>query len=365
MENIVIRIPMGASTADPEPAMNTIAASVVVPIRNEEKYIGTCLKSLLQQSLPRDSYEIIVVDGRSSDRSKEIVQEVGHDFPNVRCLDNPAAIAPVAMNIGIRNALGRIIIRADGHNFYPPTYIENCIKCLDQTGADNVGGPWLTVPADETFGARLVAAILSNPFGVGGSRFRTSQADGFVETVPFGAFRRELFDRIGMYNEKLVRNQDNELNARIIAAGGKIYQTSALQTEYHPVASFTELLRQIFKTSQWHVFSIRENKRFMGFRHLAPAGFVIVLATLLGLSLVSHLALLALLSLLTVYLVTGFCVAVSRSRDWGWPISLTMPFASLSFHLSYGLGTLVGLRYLFKSPSARPIRAGQPVNRAN
>jgi glycosyltransferase involved in cell wall biosynthesis len=355
--------------------MKTLAASVVVPIRNEEKYIGACLKSLLEQSLPCDSYEIIVVDGGSSDRSKEIVEEIQHDFPNVRCLDNPAAIAPAAMNIGIGNALGRIIIRADGHNFYPPTYIENCIKYLDQTGADNVGGPWLTVPADKTFGARLVAAILSNPFGVGGSRFRTSQADGFVETVPFGAFRRELFDRIGMYNERLVRNQDNELNARIIEAGGKIYQTSALRTEYHPVASFTELLIQIFKTSQWHVFSIRENKRSMGFRHLAPATFVLVILALLGLSLLgssllgsswlSRLPLLALISLLTVYLLTGFYVALGRSRDWGWGIVCIMPFASLCFHVSYGLGTLVGLRYLFKSPPASPIRSGQPVNKAS
>lgn len=355
--------------------MNTLAASVIVPIRNEEKYIATCLRSLLQQSLACDSYEIIVVDGRSSDRSKAIVEGIQHDFPNVRCLDNPAAIAPVAMNIGIRDARGKVIIRADGHNFYPHTYIENCIKYLDQTGADNVGGPWLTVPADETFGARLVAAILSNPFGVGGSRFRTSQADGFVETVPFGAFRRELFDRIGMYNEKLVRNQDNELNARILAAGGKIYQTSALQTEYHPIATFTGLLLQIFKTSQWHVFSIRENKRSMGFRHLAPAAFVLLILTLLGLALLGsslagatwlgRLPLLALISFLAVYLLTGFYVAVGRRRDWGWAIAGIMPFASFCFHLAYGLGTLVGLRYLFKAPPSAPIRSGQPVNKAD
>jgi glycosyltransferase involved in cell wall biosynthesis len=350
--------------------MNTIAASVVVPIRNEEKYIATCLKSLLQQSLPCESYEIIVVDGRSSDRSREIVEEIRRDFPNVYCLDNPAAIAPVAMNIGIRNARGHVIIRADGHNFYPHTYIENCVKYLDQTGADNVGGPWLTVPADNTFGARLVAAILSNPFGVGGSRFRTSQADGFVETVPFGAFRRELFDRIGFYNEKLVRNQDNELNARILAAGGKIYQTSALQTEYHPVATFTALLTQIFKTSQWHVFSIRENKSSMGFRHLAPAGFVLILFGLIGASLIGaswfgRLPQIALISFLAVYLLTGFYVALGRRRDWGWAIVATMPFATLCFHVAYGLGTLVGLRYLFKSPPSSPIRSGQPVNKAN
>jgi succinoglycan biosynthesis protein ExoA len=345
--------------------MNTIAASVVVPIRNEEKYIATCLKSLLQQSLPGDLYEIIVVDGRSSDRSKAIVEEIQRDFPNVRCLDNPAAIAPVAMNIGIRNARGQVIIRADGHNFYPPTYIENCIKYLDQTGADNVGGPWLTVPADNTFGARLVAAILSNPFGVGGSRFRTSQADGFVETVPFGAFRRELFDRIGMYNEKLVRNQDNELNARILEAGGRIYQTSALQTEYHPVATFSALLTQIFKTSQWHVFSIRENKHSMGFRHLAPAGFVLVLLALIGSSWLGRLPLIALMSFLAVYVLAGFYVAVGRRREWGWGIVRIMPFATLCFHFVYGLGTLAGLRYLFKSPPSSPIRSGQPVNRSS
>jgi glycosyltransferase involved in cell wall biosynthesis len=365
MENIVIRIPVGSTRSESERAMNTLAASVVVPIRNEEKYIATCLHSLLQQSVPCDLYEIIVVDGRSSDRSKQIVESIQNDFPNVRCLDNPAAIAPVAMNIGIRDAKGKVIIRADGHNFYPPTYIENCIKYLDQTGADNVGGPWLTVPADKTFGARLVAAILSNPFGVGGSRFRTSQADGFVETVPFGAFRRELFDRIGFYNEKLVRNQDNELNARILAAGGKVYQTSALQTEYHPVATFGGLLVQIFKTSQWHVFSIRENKNSMGFRHLAPAGFVLGILGLLGLSWFSSLAGIALIAILAVYLLTGFWVAIGRRREWGWGIVSVMPFASFCFHFAYGLGTLAGLRYLFKAPPSTPIRSGQPVNKTS
>jgi glycosyltransferase involved in cell wall biosynthesis len=361
----LISISARAGTSDPDTGMKSIEASVIVPIRNEEKYIRTCLQSLLRQSVPCDSYEIIVVDGRSSDRSREIVEEIQHDFPNVRCLDNPAAIAPVAMNIGIRNARGKVIIRADGHNFYPQTYIENCIKYLDQTGADNVGGPWLTVPADGTFGARLVAAILSNPFGVGGSRFRTSQVDGFVETVPFGAFRRELFDRIGLYNETLVRNQDNELNARILEAGGKIYQTSALQTEYHPVASFSGLLLQIFKTSQWHVFSIRENRRSMGFRHLAPAAFVLGVLALVGLSLFGRLPLIVLMSLLTVYLLTGFYVAVGRRRDWGLAVAGIMPFASLCFHFAYGLGTLVGLRYMFKAPSSNPIRPGRPVNKAS
>ena len=151
-----------------------------------------------------------------------------------------------------------------------------------KTGADNVGGPWRTVPSTNSFSARLVAAILTSPFGVGDSSFRTTAKEGYVETVPFGSFRRELFNRVGMYNEKLVRNQDVELNARIRMAGGRIYQTPALQTDYHPVAGFGELLGLTFRTSQWHLYSLSENVRSLGPRHFAPALFV---GAIIGLSL--------------------------------------------------------------------------------
>src|SRR5438445_620191 len=197
--------------------------SFVMPVRNEEEHIRASLQSLVEQSYPTSECEIIVVDGRSSDRTREIIGEIREGNPQVRCLDNPAGIVPTAMNIGIRAARGEVIIRADGHNVYPRDYAANCVKCLLKTGADNVGGPWVTVAADESFSARLVASVLSSPFGVGNSKFRTSREEGFVDTVPFGAFRREIFDRVGMYNEKLVRNQDNERNARIRKEGGKNY----------------------------------------------------------------------------------------------------------------------------------------------
>lgn len=336
--------------------------SVVIPIRNEANYISPCLRSFLHQTYPADRYEVLVVDGRSSDDSRQIVERICSEHRNVQCLDNPAGIAPSGMNVGIRNAQGEIIVRADGHNFYPPNYIENCVKYLEKTGADNVGGPWLTVPANETFGARMVAAILTSPFGVGDSKFRVSSLEGFVETVPFGAFRRELFNRIGMYNEKLVRNQDNELNARIRATGGKIYQTPALRTEYHPIAGFPRLLRVTFKTSQWHLFSMSENGRAMSVRHLIPAMFVLGIVTLLMTSFFSPLALWSLLTSLGVYLLSGLGVAALRSRNYGSLIVGLFPFACLSFHISYGLGTLAGVRYLFKAPSTRPIREGLPTS---
>ena len=341
--------------------MENPTVSVIVPIRNEETCISKCLESLLAQTYPADRYEIIVVDGRSSDRSKEIVESVCQQHANVRLMDNPAAIAPCAMNIGIRSARGEIIIRADGHNLYPADYIENCAKYLEETGADNVGGPWLTVPANESFGARLVAAILTSPFGVGDSPFRVSSQEGYVETVPFGAFRRELFDRIGLYNEKLVRNQDNELNARIRASGGKIYQTPALRTQYHPVASFRKLLWVTFKTSQWHLFSMAENRRAMSVRHLVPALVVLGGFGLLLLSLYSWAAALILGGLLGIYLLAGLCVAALRGNPNGPGVFITLPIACLAFHCSYGLGTLAGIRYLFKPPASRPIREGLPV----
>src|SRR6266851_1344218 len=160
--------------------------SFVMPVRNEEEYIRASLQTLVDQSYPATDCEIIVVDGRSSDRTREIIEEIRLQNPQIRCLDNSAGIVPTAMNIGIRAARGDVIIRADGHNVYPRDYAANCVKCLDETGADNVGGPCVTVPADESFSARLVAAVLSSPFGVGNSKFRTSSKEGFVDTVPFG-----------------------------------------------------------------------------------------------------------------------------------------------------------------------------------
>src|SRR6266568_5459217 len=301
--------------------------SFVMPVRNEEDYIRASLKSLVDQNYPASDCEIIVVDGRSSDRTREIVEEIRHQNSQVRCLDNPAGIVPTAMNIGIRAARGEVIIRADGHNVYPRDYAANCVKYLEETGADNVGGPWVTVAADESFSARLVAAVLSSPFGVGNSKFRTSREEGFVDTVPFGAFRREIFDRIGMYNEKLVRNQDNELNARIRKAGGRIYLTPALTTYYHPVKKFLSLLKYAFKTSQWHIFTLRENRESMGVRHLAPAVFLLLLLLLLPASIVSAIAGSLLIGMMCVYLLAGFYFSLRSRKKSHLSVALVQPFA--------------------------------------
>jgi len=335
--------------------------SFVMPVRNEEEYIRSSMQSLVNQSYPANECEIIVVDGRSSDRTREIIEEICEKNPRVRCLDNHAGIVPTAMNIGIRAARGEVIIRADGHNVYPRDYAANCVKYLEQTGADNVGGPCLTLAADESFSARLVAAILSSPFGVGDSKFRTSREEGYVDTVPFGAFRREVFDRIGMFNEKLVRNQDNDLNARIRKAGGGIYLTPALTTYYHPVKSFRGLLKYAFTTSKWHLFTLRENRESMSLRHLAPAVFLLLILLLLPASFASAIARLLLIGMMCVYLLTGFCFSLRSKTAGNWKLPLFQPFACFCFHMAYGAGTLFGLIYLFRQPSTVPIRPGLPI----
>jgi succinoglycan biosynthesis protein ExoA len=333
----------------------------IMPVRNEERYIRASLQSLVDQNYPASDLEIIVVEGRSSDRTLEIVEDIRRENPRIRCLDNRAGIVPTAMNIGIRAAQGEVIIRADGHTLYPPDYAANCVKYLAESGAANVGGPLITVPVDETFGAAIVAAVLSSPFGVGNSKFRTSKKEGFVDTVPFGAFRRTIFDRVGLYNEKLVRNQDSELNARIRKAGGKIYLSPALTTRYYPVKRFLELLEYGFKTSQWHIFTLRENRESNRLRHLAPAAFLLLLLVWLPVSVASAGARPLLLALMGAYLLAGFYFSLRFKDKNILSVALVQPFACFCFHVAYGAGTLFGLRYLFQQPSSMPIRSGLPI----
>jgi glycosyltransferase involved in cell wall biosynthesis len=333
----------------------------IMPIRNEERYIRASLQSLVDQNYPASDLEIIVVEGRSSDRTLEIVEGIRRENPRIRCLDNRAGIVPTAMNIGIRAAQGDVIIRADGHTLYPPDYAATCVKYLAETGADNVGGPLITVPVDESFGAAIVAAVLSSPFGVGNSRFRTSKKEGFVDTVPFGAFRREIFDQIGLYNEKLVRNQDSEFNTRIRKAGGKIYLTPALTTRYYPVKNLLELLKYAFKTSQWHIFTLHENRESKRVRYLAPAVFLLLLLALLSASVASAVARPLLVGMMGIYCLAGFYFSLRFKGQNLFFVALVQPFASFCFHVAYGAGTLFGLRYLFQQPSTVPIRSGLPI----
>jgi len=329
--------------------------SVVMPMRNEGKLLEPCLLSLLAQSYPENQLEILVVDGCSSDGSRDVVEKLGAGSTRLLLLDNPAQHTPSGMNVGIRAARGSIIIIAGAHCVYPQRFIENCIVWLGKSGADVVGGPVKTAASSKAFGAQLACAILSSPFGVGNSRFRTSDQEGYVDTVPFGAYRREVFERVGLFNERLIRNQDNDLSARVREAGGKIYMTPALTTVYVPISNYGDLLRQALQKSQWHALTWKANRKALGFRHLCPAAIlgISVFLVLLSPWNVPARAILLALGVLYLLLATWFA-AHAEKRSWG--VRLVMPFACVLFHFAYGLGTLFGVRRLFSATASN--RAG-------
>src|SRR6266480_5849379 len=185
--------------------------SVVVPCRNEERYIAACLDSILASDYPRDRLEVLVVDGLSDDRTREILGRYTARHPSIRRLDNPQRITPTALNVGIRAAEGDVVMRMDAHVLYPSTYVSQLVAALEETGADCVGGVIETLPADESATARAIALGLSHPLGVGNSYFRIgSRERRWADAVSFGCYRRDVFNRIGLFDEELLRDQDDE-----------------------------------------------------------------------------------------------------------------------------------------------------------
>lgn len=317
--------------------------SVIVPMRNEAETITACLRSLLSQTIPAADYEVIVVDGSSNDGCKEVVQNLQTSAPNLRLFSNPDGIMPVGMNIGLGKARAPVIMVAGAHTTYPPDYLRKCLFYLQQTGATVVGGPVITMPRAPGFASRIIAAILSSRFGVGNASFRTTLKEGFVDTVPYGAYRKEIFAVCGQYNEALIRAQDWELHARIRQAGGRIYQTPELLTYYYPVATFLELWRKAFFDGLWQILAVRENPRSLALRRLAPT-FMLVLLVMLATGAVFTLwPRILLYLLLGLYILAGVCLGPAQSPAFDILTRLSLPVLAFPFHLSYGLGTLAGL----------------------
>ncbi len=261
----------------------------------------------------------------------------------IHLFDNPEKITPYALNIGVKQSRGDVIIRMDAHAEYPSNFISKAMDFLDKTGADVVGGPILTLPAGDTLIARAIALITSHPFGVGNSKFRTSAKEGYVDTVPFGAYRRELFDRIGLFDERLLRNQDNEFHSRLIKAGGKIYLTPELTARYYNQSTISGLAKQAFKTGMWNVLTLKVNPAAFRLRHFVPFAFVTVIMTSLIFSLfLTGLAAIFLL-IAGIYGAAAIYSSLQLSLKNGLMYMFILPGIFLLYHVCYGLGTWGGL----------------------
>ena len=314
--------------------------SIVMPLYNEEHYIRNCIDSLLEQDYPRESMEWIFVDGGSSDLTKNILEEYRCKYPNlIKILDNPHKTVPYAMNIGIRSSTGKYIIRLDAHSDYSKNYISKCVYYLENTDADNVGG--LVETKSKGFVGNAIAKMLSSKFGVGNSQFRTNGKTGYVDTVPFGAFRREVFEKLGGYDERLTRNQDNEMNFRIRKNGGKIYLSDEIHLSYFCRDSIRGISDMAKKNGMWNIITMKLCPGAIGIRHLIPLAFVISIIVLTVLSFVHRYFLFLFMIEISLYLALDifFSTKISDNLKEFGLLLLLFPI----FHVSYGLGSLKGI----------------------
>ncbi|MFT0488947.1 glycosyltransferase family 2 protein [Bacteroides thetaiotaomicron] len=267
--------------------------SVIIPIYNEEKYIAKCLESILEQDYPKNDLEVILVDGMSNDKTREIVASYTEKYFFIRLIDNPNRIAPWAMNLGIKEAKGDVIMRLDAHAIYETNYFSSLVYGLAKYEADNIGAVCKTDVLSKTSKTLAIREVLSNKFGVGNSVFRTGiQGDQEVETVPFGCWKREVFEKYGYYDVRLVRNQDIELNKRIIHGGGKIVIIPDTYSTYLARETYSKLAKNNFGNGKWNILTVfyTGELRSLSVRHFVPLGFVIglLLPLFLGFFLASN-----------------------------------------------------------------------------
>lgn len=321
--------------------MSYPSISIIIPCRNEEKYIDSLLASLIAQDYTQGNIEILFIDGMSTDNTRDMIGGYARNYPFLKLIDNPRKIVPVAMNIGIQRSRGDIIIRMDAHAMYPTDYVSKCVEYLGKTGADNVGGPITSI--SDTFWGRAIAAGMSSVFGVGNSRFRIGGFEGYVDTVPFGAYRRDVFDRVGLFDEELVRNQDDELNYRLLKSGGKIYMASGITSHYYPRDSLTKLWRQYYEYGYWKVRVIQKHTLPASWRHLVPVSFVLSILVTGLLSLIESRFLYLLSTIAGSYLLLSVFFSAGIAREKGMRYLPAMPAVYAVLHVSYGVGFLHGI----------------------
>ena len=319
------------------------AISIVLPCRNEERYIGACLDSILATTYPHDRIELLVVDGMSEDRTRDIVADFVSRHPAIRLLENRRRITPAALNVGIRAATGEIILRMDAHVVYPVNYIPRLVEALLTSDADNVGGIIITLPADQSTMARAIAVGLSHPFGVGNAYFRIGVGSPrWVDSVPFGCFRREVFDRIGLFDEELIRNQDDEFNLRLIKYGGRILLLPDVVSYYFARRSLSDLSRMYYQYGYYKPLVARKVDGVMTVRQVVPGLFVLTLVSTAALAAVLPPVLPVAIGVAGAYVASLLGCVAAAVRRHGWRCALALAAVFPAVHFSYGIGSLRG-----------------------
>jgi succinoglycan biosynthesis protein ExoA len=340
--------------------------SIIVPCRNESDHIESTVRSILSQKPPPGGFEVVVADGLSDDGTRDILNRVAQEEPRIKIVDNPGRIVSTGLNEAIRIAQGEVIIRMDAHTTYTTDYVRQCVEVLNETAADNVGGPWIAEGRGPT--GRAIAAAFESKFALGGSRGHDSNYEGIVDTVYLGCWPRQVVDRFGLFDEELVRNQDDEFNLRLTRGGARIWQTARIRSRYRPRESLLSLFQQFLQYGYWKVRVIQKQRRPASIRHILPAGFILLLVLLFALSPWWTSAEWALLTLLGLYLAASISASLLTAWRHNWKIFPMLPVVFACYHFGYGGGFLRGIwdfMILRRRPSSaytgltRPVKSSQ------
>lgn len=326
--------------------------AVVIPTLNEEKFIACCLDSVIAQSYPFNDMDVMVVDGGSKDRTKDIVEEYKRKYQNIRFLNNPGRIQSIAFNIGVQSSDAPYIVRLDAHATYNHRYIEKCIEKFSANAevlgcapefVGNVGGVCSIRPQHSGLIAESSAILNQSRFGIGGAAFRVGAPAGFVDTVPFGCFPRKVLEKIGGMREDLPRGEDNEFNSRIRKAGYKIYLDPEIVCSYFSRDTLRTNMKQMYANGEsiGHLFYV--DKDSVGIRHLIPLLFVGSILCGVALAFVWLPFFYALLVELCLYFTCDLLASILAAKEHGWKYLLPLFVMFFCVHISYGWGTIVGL----------------------
>lgn len=314
--------------------------SVIIPVYNEERYIENCIQSLLEQDYPKNKMEFLFLNGRSTDKTVQIIDTFLEQYSSlIRIIENPNRTQSYAMNIGIMEAKGKYILRLDAHADYDKHYISECVRLLETGLYQNVGGVADT-KARSKFG-EVVALMMSSRFGVGNSQFRTSDMEGPVDTVPFGAFSKDYLVSLGGFDERLNRNEDNEINYRIRKNGGVVYLSPKIRFTYYCRDTLKGILSMAFQNGKWTLIASRLCPGSMSLRHLIPLLFVLSIIALIVLDHFFAVFYLLLMLELALYFSLALLFSIKTKADFKMILQLLLLFPA--FHISYGCGSIFGI----------------------